>query len=99
MKLAVATVSSTPHPMMARLFARVADGVAGLDGALARNRAGACEYRFEQGRLAAWNGPTSATQRGPTARVPLPPFVAIKTSRAASRRRTGHRRGPRGVIV
>ena len=41
------------HPMMARLFARVADGVAGLDGALARNRAGACEYRFEQGRLAA----------------------------------------------
>src|SRR5579864_2706472 len=28
--------------------------------------------------LPLWNGPTSATQRGPAARVPLPPFVAIE---------------------
>src|SRR6516225_4387370 len=27
--------------------------------------------------LPLWNGPTSATQRGLLARVPLPPFVAI----------------------
>src|SRR5262249_768508 len=40
--------------------------------------------------LPLWNGPTSATQRGPTARAPLPPFVAIVTSRTASRGRTRH---------
>src|ERR1700732_1144262 len=30
--------------------------------------------------LPLWNGPTSATQRGPVALAPLPPFVAMVTS-------------------
>ena len=41
------------HPVMARLLAGVADGVACLDRALARNGAGAGEDRFEQRGLAA----------------------------------------------
>ena len=39
--------------MMAGLFAGVTDGIAGFDGALARNGAGAREDRFKQRRLAA----------------------------------------------
>src|SRR5579884_492281 len=31
--------------------------------------------------LPPWKGPTRATQRGPVARVPLPPFPAMLTSR------------------
>src|SRR5262249_58775366 len=48
--------------------------------------------------LPLWNGPTSATQRGPTARAPLPPFAAIVTSRTRPRRRTIIRRS-RGELL
>src|SRR5262249_47369611 len=48
--------------------------------------------------LPLWNGPTSATQRGPAARAPLPPFAAIVTSRTRPRRRTIIRRS-RGELL
>ena len=53
MKVVVATGELDAHPVMARFLAGVADRVAGLDAALALDRAGAGEDRFEQRGLAA----------------------------------------------
>ena len=44
--------------------------VSGLDRALPLDRAGARQDRFEERRLAAWKGPTSAMHRGPLGFVP-----------------------------
>src|ERR1700735_1743063 len=42
--------------------------------------------------LPLWNGPTSATQRGPLALVPLPPFVAMVTSHGCRLFQRGRRK-------
>src|ERR1700749_3326967 len=39
-----------------------------------------------------WNGPTSATQRGPVALAPLPPFVAMVTSHGCRLFQRGRRK-------
>src|SRR5271154_3377302 len=46
--------------------------------------------------LPLWNGPTSATQRGPVVRAPSLPFNAINASRRGPRH---DRRGPLWTIV
>ena len=63
------------HVVMARFLAGVADRVAGLDRALARDRAGAGEDRFEQRGLAALERTDQRDAAGPVARVPLPPLL------------------------
>src|SRR5580700_2775690 len=42
--------------------------------------------------LPLWNGPTSATQRGPVALAPLPPFVAMVTSHGCRLFQRGRRK-------
>src|ERR1700719_4382313 len=42
--------------------------------------------------LPLWNGPTSATQRGPVALAPLPPFVAMVTSHGCRLFQLGRRK-------
>ena len=56
MKVVVATDSFDAHLVMARFLGGVADRGAGFDAALALDRAGAREDRFEQRGLAALEG-------------------------------------------
>ena len=93
------------HAVMARFLAGVADRVAGFDGALALDRAGAGEDRFEQRGLAAleradqrdaaWTGRSSAIAavrcHGHLPRLPLVPARPPETHRF--RRRRGWSRG------
>src|SRR5579862_7187862 len=93
------------HAVMARFLAGVADRVAGFDGALALDRAGAGEDRFQERGLAAlkrtdqrdaaWTGRSCAIaavrRHGHLPRLPLVPARPPETYRF--RRRRGWSRG------
>ena len=84
------------HAMMARFLAAVADRVAGLDGALALDHAGAGEDRFEQRGLAALEGTDQRDTAG-TGRARRVVSVCCHDCLPAQIRRSG--RGSHDTIV